>query len=70
MERLTLNVAEVAEALGLSTWAVYDLVARGVLDRVPHTKRVLIPRRSLEKTLPELFAPRATVLVLDGQSFQ
>lgn len=71
MERLTYTPHEVAKVLGCSASKVVDLVHRGVLDRVPHMgRRVLIPRRSVEKAFPDLFRPATTVRIEAGPDFQ
>lgn len=51
MNRLTLSVAEVAEALGVSRRTVYDMVADGRLRALNLGRRVVIPRVALEELL-------------------
>lgn len=59
MEKVTLSVAETAEALGLGRSHVYELVRRGRIPACHFGRRVLIPRRSLERMLEELGAASA-----------
>lgn len=53
MERLFLSVAEVAEALGVSTDLVYDLIAQGDLPCVRLGARKVIPREVLDRLAAE-----------------
>ena len=46
--KLALSVREVAEMCSIST-SVDKLIAQGVLPRVPHTGRVLVPRSAVER---------------------
>jgi excisionase family DNA binding protein len=51
-ERRTYDVPEVAEILGCSQRHVYELVAAGVIRKVPHMgRRVLIPRDAVDALL-------------------
>jgi len=52
-ERLTLTVNEVARVLGISRGLAYSMVKTGEIPSVRFGKRVLIPRRALEKLLEE-----------------
>lgn len=47
--KLALSVREVAEMCSISTTSVDKLIAQGVLPRVPHTGRVLVPRTAVER---------------------
>ena len=49
MSRPCLGVEDAAWALGVSADPVRDLVARGVLRRVPHTSRLLISTSELRR---------------------
>jgi excisionase family DNA binding protein len=57
MQRLTLTVPEVAEALGISRMAAYSAVRAGVIPAIRIGRRVLVPRvaldRLIEAALPE-----------------
>ncbi|MEO7443050.1 MAG: excisionase family DNA-binding protein [Acidimicrobiales bacterium] len=68
-DRLTLSVAEAAEALGVSDDLVYELTERGELPCLRVGRRKLIPRRAVEM-LVELaivdFVPNAKTLPPDG----
>jgi hypothetical protein len=55
-----LSVAEVTELVPLSDTAVRRLVESGVLARAPHTDRVVIARRELDRWL-ESTMPRVDV---------
>ena len=48
-ERLTYTVKEVAQALGISKEAVWDRVWDGTIPSVRVGRRVLVPRRALER---------------------
>ncbi len=50
-ERLTLTVAEAARLLGLSRGAAYAAVKNGQLPVLRIGKRLLVPRRALERLL-------------------
>ncbi len=50
-ERLTVTVEEAANLLGVSRAFAYELVARRDLPSVRLGRRVLIPRRALERLL-------------------
>jgi excisionase family DNA binding protein len=47
--KIALSVQDVAALCSISTPTVRRLVAEGVLPRVPHTERVLIPRSAVER---------------------
>ena len=47
--RIAYSVDESAELLSLSPAEVRRLIKRGVLRRVPHTGRVLVAHRELER---------------------
>lgn len=50
MDRLTLTVPEAAEVLGCSKAHLYEVIARGELQVVPHMgRRKLIPRAAVER---------------------
>jgi len=48
-KRLVLTVTEVAVALGISRTHDYELVARGELPSLRLGRRIVVPRRSLER---------------------
>jgi excisionase family DNA binding protein len=50
-ERLTLNVKEAAQALGLSRNSVYQGCIKGEIPHVKVGKRILIPKAQLERLL-------------------
>lgn len=50
-ERLTVTVEEAAELLGVSRAFAYELVARKELPSLKLGRRVIIPRRALERLL-------------------
>jgi len=50
-ERLTMNVPEVAEALGISRAHAYELVRLGKIPSLRLGHRIVIPRRALEAFL-------------------
>ena len=52
-EKLTLTVSETARLLGISRGLAYEMVRTGELPSVRFGKRVLIPRRALEKLLEQ-----------------
>jgi len=52
-ERLTLTVNEVARVLGISRGLAYSMVKTGEIPSVRFGKRVLIPRRALERLLEQ-----------------
>ena len=47
--RLVLTVAEAAELLGISRTHGYELVARGELPSLRLGRRIVVPRRALER---------------------
>jgi len=49
--RLTLTVSETARLLGISRGLAYEMVRTGEIPSVRFGKRVLVPRRTLEKLL-------------------
>ena len=52
-EKLTLTVSETARLLGISRGLAYEMVRTGEIPSVRFGKRVLVPRRSLEKLLEQ-----------------
>lgn len=50
-EKLTLTVSETARLLGISRGLAYEMVRTGEIPSVRFGKRVLVPRRALEKLL-------------------
>ena len=52
-ERLTYDVEEAAKVLGISRNLAYEMVHTGALPVVKLGKRLLVPRRALEKLLEE-----------------
>lgn len=50
-ERLTLNVKEAAQLLGLSKNSAYQACLRGEIPHLKIGKRILIPRVQLERLL-------------------
>lgn len=50
-QRLTLTVEEAAELLGISRAFAYSLVARNELPSLKLGRRVVIPRRALDRLL-------------------
>lgn len=53
MEKITYNISEVAELLGISKSYTYDLIKRKKLPILDVGKRKLIPKASLEAWLKE-----------------
>lgn len=51
MERQTVSVSEAAKILGIGRQTAYDLVALGKLPYVRLGKRILIPRKALDRLL-------------------
>lgn len=51
--KLWLSLDEASALTGLSPSALWRLVERGVIGRVPHTARRLIPRAELERISQE-----------------
>ncbi|MBA7610190.1 hypothetical protein ES703_17396 [subsurface metagenome] len=51
--RLTLTVNEVAKLLSISRGLTYEMVKIGKIPSVHFGRRVLVPRRALEKLLEE-----------------
>ena len=58
-EKLALSVPEVAELVGLSDPTVRRLVKQGHLARVPHTERVLVARKEVERWVTSTMPRRA-----------
>jgi excisionase family DNA binding protein len=50
-DRKVLNVAEVAEVLGLSRNAAYEAVHRGDIPAIRIGRRILVPVRALDEAL-------------------
>ncbi|MBA7715265.1 hypothetical protein ES703_124306 [subsurface metagenome] len=50
-EKLTLTVSETARLLGISRGLAYEMVRTGEISSVRFGKRVLVPRRALERLL-------------------
>jgi excisionase family DNA binding protein len=50
-EKLTLTVEETAKLLGLSRNSAYQGIATGEIPHIKVGKRILIPRKALEKIL-------------------
>ena len=50
-KRLVLTVTEAATALGISRTHAYELVARGELPSLRLGRRIVVPRRGLERLL-------------------
>ena len=48
-KRLVLTVTEAAVALGISRTHAYDLIARGELPSLRLGRRIVVPRRGLER---------------------
>lgn len=57
--RLTLTVPQAAEVLGISRALAYELVARGELPSLRLGRRVVVPRRALERFIDDEQAPPA-----------
>jgi excisionase family DNA binding protein len=55
---LVYKVAEAAHVLGLGEQTIRDMVNDGRLPRLPHTDRVLIPRRAVEGLVESAMASR------------
>jgi excisionase family DNA binding protein len=56
---LTLSVTETANRLGISRAFAYELVARGELPCLRFGRRVVVPRRALERLVEEVEHPHA-----------
>ena len=65
-ERLTLTVNEAAKLLGIGRQLAYDRVKTGEIPAIKIGRRLLIPRRALEKLLeqPQLTGGRGSGHVL------
>jgi excisionase family DNA binding protein len=57
--RLTLTVPQAAEVLGISRALAYELVARGELPALRLGRRVVVPRRALERFVDDEAPPAA-----------
>lgn len=59
-ERLTLTVEETARILGIGRQLAYDRIKTGEIPVIKVGRRLLVPRRALEKLLeePKPFNPR------------
>ena len=51
--KLTFTVTEAARALGISRGLAYEMVKTGELPSVRFGKRLVVPRRALEKLLEQ-----------------
>jgi len=58
-ERLALSVEEAGALLGISRDLAYDLVNRGDLPSVRLGRRLVVPRRALERLVDEIGATKA-----------
>jgi excisionase family DNA binding protein len=52
-ERLTLTVEETAKLLGIGRQLAYERVKTGEIPSIHLGKRILVPRRALEKLLEQ-----------------
>lgn len=52
-ERLTLTVEETAKLLGIGRQLAYERIKTGEIPSIRLGKRVLVPRRALEKLLEQ-----------------
>lgn len=52
-ERLTLTIEETAKVLGIGRQLAYDRVKTGEIPVIKIGRRLLVPRRALEKLLEE-----------------
>ncbi len=52
-EKLTLTVNEVSKVLGISRGLAYSMVKAGEIPSVRFGRRVLVPRRALERLLEQ-----------------
>lgn len=52
-ERLTLTIEETAKVLGIGRQLAYDKVKTGEIPVIRIGRRLLVPRRALEKLLEE-----------------
>ncbi len=59
-EPLTLSIAETARRLGISRGLAYELVARGELPSLRLGRRIVVPRRALERLVDEIEVRRMT----------
>ena len=58
MEKLTLNVMETANLLGISRNSAYQGILRNEIPHVKVGKRILIPRLALERMLESAGKPK------------
>ena len=58
-ERLALSVEEAGALLGISRDLAYDLVNRGDLPSVRLGRRLVVPRRALERLVDEIGTTKA-----------
>ena len=56
MDKMCLSVTETAEQLGISRSRAYELVQEEWIPSIKCGRRVLVPRRALQKRLDELTA--------------
>jgi len=56
-QRLTLSVGEAAKCLGLSRGLAYQLAREGKLPTVRFGRRLLVPKKALEKLLEAGWQP-------------
>lgn len=57
--RLTLAVPQAADVLGISRDLAYELIARGELPSLRLGRRVVVPRRALERFIDDEAPPAA-----------
>ena len=72
MEKMTLTVREVAEALGVSVGLVYEAAQRRELPFLRIGKRLVMPKAALEKVLEgqlvEDLGPGVTGMAFEAES--
>jgi len=66
-EKLTLTVKEASRVLGISRGLAYSMVKNGEIPSVRFGKRVLVPRRALERVL-EKGQPLQSLAPKSGQN--
>ena len=66
-EKLTLTVKEASRVLGISRGLAYSMVKNGEIPSVRFGKRVLVPRRALERLL-EKGQPLQSLAPKSGQN--
>ena len=59
-ERLTYNVEEAGRLLGISRASAFEAARRGDLPTIRVGKRLLVPKRALERMLEDVGKPKAT----------